>query len=342
MIKKTFNSKNKLKLSICIPTFNGSNTIKRTINSILKQSYQNFEIIINDDYSKDDTEKIIKNIKDKRIKFYKNKMNLGYGKNLNSFRDKIKSDIMVLMAQDDIFLKNALLKIVRAFELDDDVGVVTRPYYQFEYDPKIPVRHWPPPSIKKDTIISINSSPKKLEAVVRGVFLVSGLAYRTKYLKQPFHEHVFTSQAYPFFSILKDHKAIFLKDYIVAVGIYESQCRFKPAIYEPSPTQTWMDVFEYILPGKKYQRERKICQNYMAQNYVGLVQIKNYSYLKDLLEEICVHIKYRPASLIDKRFWFYTLVCLFTPRFLLRKIVDLYKSKMLSKSIANKIKIELT
>ena len=83
------NKKEKLKLSICMPTYNGADTIAATLKSILVQNYQNFEIIVNDDGSTDHTEKAVKSFKDKRIKFSRNKKNLGYGDNLNTFKSKI-------------------------------------------------------------------------------------------------------------------------------------------------------------------------------------------------------------------------------------------------------------
>jgi len=134
-----------MKLSICVPSYNGEKTIANAINSILSQSYQKFEIIINDDCSTDNTEKVIKSIKDSRIFFFKNKKNLGYGDNLKTFRPHTSGDVMVMMAQDDILLRDALQKIVDGFSIDKDIAIVTRPYYQFENDPKIPVRYWPPP-----------------------------------------------------------------------------------------------------------------------------------------------------------------------------------------------------
>lgn len=337
-----------LKLSICLPSYNGADVIARTLESILKQSYQNFEIIISDDCSTDETEKVVRTFKDKRIKFFKNKKNLGYGDNLNTFKDKISGEVMILMAQDDILLKDALRKIAEGFASDPDIGATARPFYQFEYDPKIPIRYWPPPNPKKNLVISINdkqsfSSNKKelIEAVIRSTYLVSCMAFRVKYMERPFTSHVFTSQAYLFFSIFKKHKVLFLKDYVVAVAVYHSQCRFKPSIYEPSPVQTWIEVFNKTLPEKKYEKVRKICQDYVAQNYVGLVQIKNWSRAEDLFEEIYMHIKYRKVSLFDKRFWFYTLVCVFTPKIILRRLVDVYKSKLLSKAISDKVKMEL-
>lgn len=61
-------------VTIIVTVYNGENTIISTINSILKQTYTNIEIIIIDDYSTDETWKIINNIAkgDSRVKIYKN------------------------------------------------------------------------------------------------------------------------------------------------------------------------------------------------------------------------------------------------------------------------------
>ncbi len=59
------------KVSVIIPTYNRPNLIKRTIKSVLNQTYQNFEIIVVDDSPNDETEKVVKSFNDKRIKYFK-------------------------------------------------------------------------------------------------------------------------------------------------------------------------------------------------------------------------------------------------------------------------------
>lgn len=61
-------------ISVIIPTFNAEKTVSRTVESILKQSYQNFEIILCDDCSTDNTWKVLNELKntDSRIYIYKN------------------------------------------------------------------------------------------------------------------------------------------------------------------------------------------------------------------------------------------------------------------------------
>ena len=63
------NSKEPL-ISVIMNCHNGSKFINRSVNSIRKQSYKNWELIFWDNYSTDSTRKVIKNIKDKRIKYF--------------------------------------------------------------------------------------------------------------------------------------------------------------------------------------------------------------------------------------------------------------------------------
>lgn len=65
-------------ISVQIPTYNQAKYITETVNSVLQQDYNDFEIIIADDNSNDETEKIIDNFKnDARVKYFKNVNNLG-------------------------------------------------------------------------------------------------------------------------------------------------------------------------------------------------------------------------------------------------------------------------
>lgn len=65
------------KISVIIPTYNRAKLIKKSINSILNQTYDNIEVIVVDDCSTDNTEEVIKKIKDDRIRYIKLKKNSG-------------------------------------------------------------------------------------------------------------------------------------------------------------------------------------------------------------------------------------------------------------------------
>ena len=71
----------RIHVSVVIPTFNRLAKLEKSINSILNQSFRNFElIVVNDSEDEESVIELINGFKDKRIKYFKN---LAYGKSLN-------------------------------------------------------------------------------------------------------------------------------------------------------------------------------------------------------------------------------------------------------------------
>jgi len=325
-----------LKFSVLIPTYNSAKIISDTLNSILQQSYQNFEIIIQDDASKDDTEKVIRSFKDKRITFYKNKKNLGYSLNLNDLSRKGNGEIIYLMGQDDILDKNAFLNTNKAFQRSENIGAVARPYYWFDENIDKPVRATKQLNPVKDEIVRIGDRFDKIILTIDVAGQLSGLAYRRKYIDREFHKDIFPCHVYPFISILKKHPIVFLKDYNLAVRISSSQCRFVSSIYNPSPLQTWINFCNDLFSDKKYEKLKKYCiDRYFAKNYLGLIQIRNYGKFPWLIREILLLIKYRWKNLFNIYFWVFSLGCIIVPPKILIPLVDFYKNHVNSRRLKN-------
>lgn len=315
-------------------------TIGDTYKSILNQSYTNFEIVIQDNDSKDETEKIVQSFKDPRITYNKNSVNIGAPLNMIRGIKNCSGDIIYLLAADDILEKNALLKTYYAFKISDEIGAVTRPYYWFDKSINSPVRAKKQPISRKDTIIKINEDNDSIiYDFLSTLDQLSGLAYRKKYMKETFRNDMWTCHSYPFLSIFKEHPIVYLKDYVVAVRIGHSATRSD--IYTNSPMLSWINMFNDVFSEAKFSDIRKKCiDNFTAINYVGLVQIKNFGTFKSLIREIFLLVKYRPINLLSPLFWFFSLICLIIPSFLLIPLVDLYKSKIYSKTIKH-IKFEI-
>jgi glycosyltransferase involved in cell wall biosynthesis len=92
---------NNPKISVILPTFNGEKTIRKSINSILEQTYENFELIIINDGSTDGTVDIINSISDQRIKLLTQK-NYGLPKALNTGISMAVGEYIARQDQDDI------------------------------------------------------------------------------------------------------------------------------------------------------------------------------------------------------------------------------------------------
>ena len=330
----------KLSIDILIPTYNGESVILETIKSILSQNYKNFRILVCDDASKDSTISVLEEIKDDRIIIIKNKKNVGYSANLEIARQHATADIIYLMGQDDILAKNSLKNTVNAFNLNPNIGAVTRPYYWFDQDINKPVRAKKQLNPKKDTIVKITDNSKKVIRVFETLDQLSGLAYRRQFMDLPFHPDIFPCHIYPFASIFKNHPVVFLKDYNIAVRISSSQTRSLSSIYTKSPLLSWIQMVKSIYSEKKYQKVQKyLIKDFITKNYVGLVQLRNYAKYKYFLREIWYLIKFNWQNLFSFSFWFFSLGCILCPPFILIPMVDWYKNKIYAKKLVE-IKFE--
>jgi len=128
------------KVSVIIPTYNRAYLIGRAIQSVLDQSYHDFEIIIIDDGSTDNTEEVVKEFqkKDERIRYIKHKGNKGYPKALNTGIKAARGEYIAFQDSDDEWLPEKLKKQMEVFKnASSDVGVVYTGFLRIEKDKKI-------------------------------------------------------------------------------------------------------------------------------------------------------------------------------------------------------------
>jgi len=95
-------------ISIIIPTYNRAWCINRAIDSCLNQTYQNFEIVITDDGSTDNTEELIKKYNNDKIRFFKFEQNQGVIKARNNSIINSKGEWILLFDSDDELNPNCL------------------------------------------------------------------------------------------------------------------------------------------------------------------------------------------------------------------------------------------
>lgn len=94
--------------SICIPNYNYGHYIGETIESVLRQTYPHFEIIIADNASTDDSIKVVQSFNDSRIRLIRNQYNIGFAPNLQVATSSAQNDFINLLSSDDKMLPNAL------------------------------------------------------------------------------------------------------------------------------------------------------------------------------------------------------------------------------------------
>ncbi|GHU05641.1 hypothetical protein FACS1894205_5940 [Alphaproteobacteria bacterium] len=117
-------SKNAPKVSVLLPAYNAEKYIAEAIQSILDQTFTDFEFIIINDGSKDNTVKIIRQFVDPRIIFIDNEQNSGLIAALNQGLDLARGEYIARMDADDISLPTRFAKQVAFMDANQDVGVL--------------------------------------------------------------------------------------------------------------------------------------------------------------------------------------------------------------------------
>ena len=103
-------------VSIIMPSYNTAQYIEETIQSVLNQTYTNWELIIVDDCSTDNTEEELETIKDNRIRYFKNEKNSGAAISRNKALQEAKGQWIAYLDSDDLWMPEKLEKQIKFME----------------------------------------------------------------------------------------------------------------------------------------------------------------------------------------------------------------------------------
>ena len=106
-------------ISVIMGAYNCEATIRASIESILKQTYTNLELLVVDDGSDDRTYDICKSIRDKRLKIYKNNKNIGLTKSLNKLISYSNGEFIARQDADDLSFKKRIEEQVKEMNKHD-------------------------------------------------------------------------------------------------------------------------------------------------------------------------------------------------------------------------------
>jgi len=117
-------------VSLVLPTYNRAHVLPYAIRSILQQTYKNFELIIVDDNSPDDTAAVVKSFDDDRIKYVKNDPNLKLPRALNKGFSIVCGEYLTWTSDDNIYGEQAIEKMVDVLK-QQKYGFVYADYFEF-------------------------------------------------------------------------------------------------------------------------------------------------------------------------------------------------------------------
>ena len=101
-----------IKVSVCIPTYNRANLLPYAVNSVLNQTYNDFELIITDDGSTDNTAEVVSQWNDSRIRYIRHPQNIGKSNNMRSGFNAATGEYFIKFDDDDGLTPDFLEKTI--------------------------------------------------------------------------------------------------------------------------------------------------------------------------------------------------------------------------------------
>ena len=133
-----------MKVSVVIPAYNAAGTIMRTLSSVLSQTFTDFEMLVVDDASQDETAKLAREIPDPRMRLLQHARNLGAAAARNTGIHAAQGDWIAFLDADDVWTEDKLAVQVGFMQGNPQVGAsVTSFWYETEEGPSLQILRRP-------------------------------------------------------------------------------------------------------------------------------------------------------------------------------------------------------
>lgn len=178
------------KVSIIVPNWNGIKYTLKCLDSIKKLNYDNYEVIVVDNASTDNSVEILRKRKEKNLKIIQNKKNLGFTGGCNVGIRHAAGGFISLLNNDVIVDKNYLRELVRAIKSNPKIGIVMPKVYNKYGKKKYFFNGYGTMNLFGFPIISKKIS-KNIREHLDTFYVSSGLLYKKDLIEQPFDPDYF-------------------------------------------------------------------------------------------------------------------------------------------------------
>ncbi|HYK07921.1 MAG TPA: glycosyltransferase family 2 protein [Candidatus Eisenbacteria bacterium] len=311
--------------SIPIATYNRAEDVEFAVKRILAQSFKDFEVIVCDDGSTDETQKRIMSLKDKRIRYYRNKKNLGAVKNIGKVLEYVRGEYVFLHGDDDYLLYDDVLQKTYDLIKKYNYGLIRINYVYQTFDKKDIFDYVRNKFITKDLAFKAHASPEEAVDYIDKIDLhfITGIVFKNIYPKRI---SIIDSEFIPWFEIcfrsLEAQGGFFLYSHsIVASWSHQDK---HPAHFVVNGKLSWEKVYEVIRKVAGEKCYRKTLNRQVAINVNFLAIIKYNSNNSNLLKYAKRLRELNPSYTWSMRYWATLIAAYCTPKFVLKLVRDIY------------------
>ncbi len=303
--------------SVVIITYNRCNFLKANLSILLQQTFRDYEVIISDNASNDETSNVVKSFNDKRIKYIRNKENIGFPKNIKQAMLNAAGKYIFTLGDDDFILYNDALSKIKKILDKTSYGIVRlnileRNYYGSGLQRKLM-------NISQDKYISENTDISQILNFYKSVDIgmMSGIIFRNEDITP---RKFIICETYPWFKIVIENTQKF--------GAYFSANNYMVITWTAATNQqpSWVVREDGSLEFEPYDRalfkfipknhQQSFRLNYY-KNFIRLLPvIKFYTTNRNLIRFVRRLIQLVPTLKNDIKLWVMFFIAFITPKFI--------------------------
>jgi len=255
-------------ISVLMPAYNSANYIAEAINSILEQTFTDFELIIINDGSTDNTHQVITSFTDARIKYYQNDGNKGLTFVRNRLLSLATCNYIAFIDSDDIAHKNRLEIEYQLLKSNNNISLVSSSVVSLDEQGNYNNLGWN---------FDLNTSALKTNLLFLNPIVTSTVMFKKEFLpEQKFRDDYPPCEDYDLWvRMLLNTKGIVLPNFLATYRLYfNSVSKRKADDAKNNRNKVIVDQLEYYFPNNYTQEE--------SQSHLSLVEFSLKNKLEDL------------------------------------------------------------
>lgn len=244
-------------ISVIIPTYNRASSLKEAIDGVLRQTYKNFELLILDDSSLDDTPDVVAGFRDSRIKYIRHQCHIGLVANWTYGVNWAKGTFFSILGDDDKYKPEFLSRRIEAFSRIPELVAVTGSFECCdEYGKRIRVSRLP----CDDQKILFGRELVEFTVASSGEWFVGATLYRTNIVRSMWNKIYVAGTALDFsmhvrLALLENAHVYFVNDNNTVLRVHPGQESQRNSLYlAESCAKTVLELWDFEIGNQKRYR----------------------------------------------------------------------------------------